>query len=1216
MAFVTQVTENRETSIVLKVRELITLLTGSPPRNAGHIEELKYMLENFAHPNVDGVVYLQDYEDRSGTCPMNSDFWGKLADWRHLSQAQQTETKEFLLMKFSIDDLKLALDQYITENVVKDLPFESNDQGTFIELGKFTKYLRDHEDHSDTSGIRKGNILRQVSKYKDGIRRKDDFFNLCKTLKDGSQQVQRMVEKTVEINRSRKVSTEALNGIQLEVEGHKHLPDHLERDIMTCIKPYISENIASVLCVDCSNTCNHFHGIHVLVDLAQDLEIPCLDNICVIIRALLQRIHFLNAPEIVFLTNYTFRSFKDSIPPRFTVRDQLKMGVLSDNIYHVSKTHNDEAIEPDELIQPNLCSSCFKEYTYLTDPLDINHFNVSREWLLHVPLPVQIQLEHTYISKDVKNAVSIEQVKPKISALYCQFEAHLKTLNQSYGGIIQDIYTDELLVNYHNISTVFSLTSHAGISHSQRTGDRRLRKNADPEICYYRTFMKKYQLTYRGIDQDAECLQEVSMKQCHLALLMDNLVHLTMNVDPHPGQSRTNQLCTLPLTVKGIPKNAHLTSCWHTNSCDQDRFCSCMHETELGKDDVNKTFLEQTPDEQDTNNIFTENMTWGFQSLFGVECIKSLIEIQKLAQSTIQSQKRDNYHSNNSQTEMEISMEEVNKTMESMNISLNHLDPDETIPLETDIMTVETDIGTASEPEPFNDISFSGSMQSRLDDLDESTGMHSFWDEQLSLDLSEIQSNISTLSLENAEFELLNDEEEGNIEELIYTMMSTDNDSITLPVNDQSRTECQPVLPVAAPPPLLCRHPPPASGRDDDILVLKKVLDDILIKTDVNVKEDKIIFAPDYKIAKNLLKLIDSTEKYKVFIPEFPILHLRKSKITNLISAYKTTGLLHILRYMKDEENEKDWTKLLTIENIETATRNIWRLSVALHLSFFVCYVSTLTEEEAGKVIEVLEETPEQLKNIFGDNFESFLKKGENQNATFCLHLELMRHCDEIVAIAVSERIGGENGYSLLLANVKSSLPFSFLNNASSYAGFCIRLLLSHSSCSPFHQKLKHSLYTSPHNDSKVNFGLDTSREIDHRTAKKCIRPTSTINSVLPKMSTVDDQRQIHIMRMSLLTGLEEVDDTSAQDNKSAKSCASKFIQKQLSSNDMEHIMRTAKLIIKMNALSHAEQKIPKNIYHPSKPEISETLLDKTTYAPWQLFDQKVPLHQWYIRIE
>lgn len=155
-----------------------------------------------------------------------------------------------------------------------------------------------------------------------------------------------------------------------------------------------------------------------------------------------------------------------------------------------------------------------------------------------------------------------------------------------------------------------------------------------------------------------------------------------------------------------------------------------------------------------------------------------------------------------------------------------------------------------------------------------------------------------------------------------------------------------------------------------------------------------------------------------------------------------------------------------------------------------------------------------------------------------------MGRCDEIVAMAVSERIGGERGYNLLLTNVKSSLPFSFLNNASSYAGFCIRLMLSNYSASPFHQKLKHSLYSSPHNDSPFNFGLDTSREIDHRTAKKCIRPTSTIYSVLPKMSTVNEQRQIHIM--SLLTGIDEDDGVATQDSKSAKYCASKYLQKKI----------------------------------------------------------------------
>lgn len=57
---------------------------------------------------------------------------------------------------------------------------------------------------------------------------------------------------------------------------------------------------------------------------------------------------------------------------------------------------------------------------------------------------------------------------------------------------------------------------------------------------------------------------KISIRECHLALLMDNLVHLTMAVDPRPGQCRTNQLCTLPLmSVKGIPKNAYITSNWH-----------------------------------------------------------------------------------------------------------------------------------------------------------------------------------------------------------------------------------------------------------------------------------------------------------------------------------------------------------------------------------------------------------------------------------------------------------------------------------------------------------------------------------------------------------------------------------------------------------------------------------------------------------------------------
>ncbi|WAR27995.1 hypothetical protein MAR_013699 [Mya arenaria] len=103
-------------------------------------------------------------------------------------------------------------------------------------------------------------------------------------------------------------------------------------------------------------------------------------------------------------------------------------------------------------------------------------------------------------------------------------------------------------------------------------------------------------------------------------------------------------------------------------------------------------------------------------------------------------------------------------------------------------------------------------------------------------------------------------------------------------------------------PAFLTKHPPPAIGIDDEIKKQKEVLDDVLVKTDSEERTDKIIFAPDHKIAANLFKLRESQKKNELFLPESPSLHLRKSKLTILCSAYKDAGILHILKYMRDEE--------------------------------------------------------------------------------------------------------------------------------------------------------------------------------------------------------------------------------------------------------------------------------------------------------------------------
>ena len=89
---------------------------------------------------------------------------------------------------------------------------------------------------------------------------------------------------------------------------------------------------------------------------------------------------------------------------------------------------------------------------------------------------------------------------------------------------------------------------------------------------------------------------------------------------------------------------------------------------------------------------------------------------------------------------------------------------------------------------------------------------------------------------------------------------------------------------------------------------LCEILDDFLVKTGYalptsQVKcKTRILFGPDHKVGKNLLELIAEHEKYKVFLPEFPLLHLRKSKITNLGSAYKHAGIIQLMKFMKDED--------------------------------------------------------------------------------------------------------------------------------------------------------------------------------------------------------------------------------------------------------------------------------------------------------------------------
>ena len=63
-----------------------------------------------------------------------------------------------------------------------------------------------------------------------------------------------------------------------------------------------------------------------------------------------------------------------------------------------------------------------------------------------------------------------------------------------------------------------------------------------------------------------------------------------------------------------------------------------------------------------------------------------------------------------------------------------------------------------------------------------------------------------------------------------------------------------------------------------------------------------------------------------------------------------------------------------------------------------------------------------------------------------------------MVGFALFERLGGPDGYALLLAVVKKSLPFTFSNGSSSYGKFATQLLHEHYKAGPFCKAMKTTL--------------------------------------------------------------------------------------------------------------------------------------------------------------
>ena len=200
--------------------------------------------------------------------------------------------------------------------------------------------------------------------------------------------------------------------------------------------------------------------------------------------------------------------------------------------------NNDSRDEEDH----HLSSICFRKFSdWLDCPLSVSSHDQLSEWLLFVPLPGRLLLEKAVLNanslKNAQNATDLIRSKiPRLSSIY---EANLNTFNKNYFGPTQEMNTAELVVNYHNATTVFGIAQSSWISMSLFSAEKRLKKQANKERLYFQTNIKQHLLEYEALTDGSVQPHAISLRDCHLIFLVDNLVRTQKKRDPESGRMKS-----------------------------------------------------------------------------------------------------------------------------------------------------------------------------------------------------------------------------------------------------------------------------------------------------------------------------------------------------------------------------------------------------------------------------------------------------------------------------------------------------------------------------------------------------------------------------------------------------------------------------------------------------------------------------------------------------
>ncbi|MEW8487860.1 MAG: hypothetical protein AB2705_21995, partial [Candidatus Thiodiazotropha sp.] len=393
--------------------------------------------------------------------------------------------------------------------------------------------------------------------------------------------------------------------------GQGHIAIILDSDIKSLIDIYCPDSIGHIVCFDLTKSEN-VNSVCVVLFQNQELEVS-FDDLCSRIFYMLKRRHNVYLESVLLIKTEELKDFvsEDDNVYRFLLRDSVETKQLKkiSNVWQ-SGALIDGTLEYEGDIQ---CQRCYKGV--LSKPLSTDNFNIAQEWYLEIPIETQVLLENS-INKDTirRHKDPDSFVKTKLEKLYSVYDVLLNLHNKKFTGVFQKSNSSKLLIEYKSVGFVFDITSAVGATSSLSQAENQVKSGTCKDLCYYNTYLKDNSLSYQTFNGEIKSF--VNLRSCHLILMLDNLVRLQYIADPNPGEHRSKQLCTLPITLQGLPLDSTITQVWHLAMYNGNLNCSCKQPVLLKKDDIQRVLLKTDQNEKTMYTQFFNLMTFGYLVLW------------------------------------------------------------------------------------------------------------------------------------------------------------------------------------------------------------------------------------------------------------------------------------------------------------------------------------------------------------------------------------------------------------------------------------------------------------------------------------------------------------------------------------------------------------------------------------------------------------------------